>query len=258
MNARRFRLALAVVGCLLAGCGHRESDGHAHTETTERDGEPGVSFNPRSGLLVPANTAKFIGLQIVDVQERKVLGQFRFTARVYQCAADPLTASAHRTNHTARASAMLGRQEADTFRAGQSAQVATDGAETLPGRIVAVNRELEQASGTIEVQLDIEDAGRMLPRGSYVTVTVPRGKQQNVVAVPRSALLQTVEGSFVYTVSGERFVRAAVKIGVLNDEFAEITDGLYAGDQVVTQPVMMLWLAELQSIRGGKACADGH
>jgi hypothetical protein len=38
----------------------------------------------------------------------------------------------------------------------------------------------------------------------------------------------------------------------------QITDGLYAGDQVVVQPVMSLWLAELQSLRGGKACADGH
>jgi hypothetical protein len=26
----------------------------------------------------------------------------------------------------------------------------------------------------------------------------------------------------------------------------------------VVQPVMTLWLAELQSLRGGKACADGH
>ena len=76
--------------------------------------------------------------------------------------------------------------------------------------------------------------------------------------LPRAALLQTAEGNFVYTVSGERFVRAAVKVGVLNDEFVEITDGLYAGDQVAAQPVMTLWLAELQSLRGGKACADGH
>ena len=29
-------------------------------------------------------------------------------------------------------------------------------------------------------------------------------------------------------------------------------------DEVVVNPVMTLWMAELQSIRGGKACADGH
>ena len=53
-------------------------------------------------------------------------------------------------------------------------------------------------------------------------------------------------------------MRAPVKLGVVNHEFAEVTDGLYAGDQIVVQPVMTLWMAELQSLRGGKACTDGQ
>ena len=58
--------------------------------------------------------------------------------------------------------------------------------------------------------------------------------------------------------SGKQFVRAALKTGEVSNESVEVTDGLYAGDRIVVQPVMTLWLAELQSIRGGKACADGH
>ena len=76
--------------------------------------------------------------------------------------------------------------------------------------------------------------------------------------MPRSSIFRTTEGDFVYTVNGEHFVRAPVKLGRVNHDFAEVTDGLYAGDQIVVQPVMTLWMAELQSIRGGKACADGH
>lgn len=38
----------------------------------------------------------------------------------------------------------------------------------------------------------------------------------------------------------------------------QVTDGLYAGDQIVVQPVMTLWMAELQSLRGGKVCSDGQ
>jgi hypothetical protein len=34
----------------------------------------------------------------------------------------------------------------------------------------------------------------------------------------------------------------------------EIKDGLYAGDQVVLQPVMSLWLTELAAVKGGQAC----
>ena len=42
--------------------------------------------------------------------------------------------------------------------------------------------------------------------------------------------------------------------GTMLQEFVEITDGLYAGDQVVAQPVMSLWLTELASVKGGQAC----
>ena len=233
---------------LLTSCGHRDHD--AQAEGSGHEHEEVVSFNSKSGLLVPPETAKFIGLQIVDVQERKVTSRRRFMAQVYR--------SAFEQHTTAHASAMLGKLESASLREGQAAQFLADGQVPLTGRIVAINREMEQASGTAEVQVEIEDAGRTLTTGSHVAVTVTTGKEQNVVAVPRAALLQTAEGNFIYTVSGERFVRAAVKVGALNDEFVEITDGLYAGDQVASQPVMTLWLVELQSLRGGKACADGH
>jgi multidrug efflux pump subunit AcrA (membrane-fusion protein) len=119
-----------------------------------------------------------------------------------------------------------------------------------------VKGDLGSVSGMVEVVVEILDGATSPSVGSFVTVIVPTGKEEKVVSVPRSALLRTSEGNFVYTVSGERFVRAAVKLGVVNGEFAEVADGLYAGDQIALKPVMTLWLAELQAIRGGKACSD--
>ena len=60
--------------------------------------------------------------------------------------------------------------------------------------------------------------------------------------------------SFVYTVNGEHFIRTPVKVGLANADRVEITDGLYAGDQVVWQPVMALWMTELAAVKGGQAC----
>ena len=76
------------------------------------------------------------------------------------------------------------------------------------------------------------------------------------VSVPRSALLTTVEGHFVYAGNGGFFLRTPVKIGTQSAEWVEIADGLYAGDKIVSAAVISLWLAELQYLRGGKACAD--
>jgi multidrug efflux pump subunit AcrA (membrane-fusion protein) len=121
-----------------------------------------------------------------------------------------------------------------------------------------VQSALEKFSEQAEVLLTISDARASLTVGTSLTATAPLGGEQNVVSVPRSALLQTTEGDFVYAVNGEHFIRTAVKLGGQDEAFTEITDGLYAGDQIVVKPVMALWMAELQTLRGGKSCSAGH
>jgi multidrug efflux pump subunit AcrA (membrane-fusion protein) len=93
-----------------------------------------------------------------------------------------------------------------------------------------------------------------VPAGAFLQASVPLAAGGSVVSVPRAALLQCSDGYSVYTVSGERFVRTSVKVGAMNADRVEVTDGLYAGDQVVLQPVLPLWLTELAAVKGGQAC----
>jgi multidrug efflux pump subunit AcrA (membrane-fusion protein) len=75
-----------------------------------------------------------------------------------------------------------------------------------------------------------------------------------VTAIPRSALLKTAEGTFAYVVNGNYFFRTPIKTGAENADFIEVKEGLYAGDQIVSKPIMTLWVAELQVIKGGGHC----
>jgi hypothetical protein len=242
----------------LAGCGHHPDDqpageGHAHGVET------GVSFNSKYGLLVPPATAKFIGLEVADVAERKVTSAFRFAAQVYRAASETSLASTQAlAARSTLASGIVSTTQAALWREGQPVTVTFAGTDTFKGRLTSLNRRVETTSEQVEVLLAVDDVDARLTRGALVSVTVPLVSAKGVVGVPRAAILHTTEGDFIYTLSGERFVRAAVKLGVVNQEFAEVTDGLLEGDKIVVKPVMTLWLAELQSIRGGKACADGH
>lgn len=253
------RISLAVfitmTALVIAGCGQKDGDSHAHGEA-----EVGVTFNAKKGLLVPTATAKFIGLQIADVEERKIASAFQFSAQVYRAASEVQFVSLQpNSTPAALASGNVSPADAAKLNEGQTVSVQSGAGEvSLPGRIVALKRGLEKASGQVEVLLAVSDGQSLLAPGGSVSVTVSFGGEKSVVSVPRSALFRTTEGDFIYTVSGDHFVRAPVKLGVINHEFAEITDGLYAGDQIVVQPVMTLWMAELQSLRGGKACADGQ
>lgn len=82
---------------------------------------------------------------------------------------------------------------------------------------------------------------------------------QNVeTAISADALLRTIKGDFVYVVNGPWFLRTQVMTGKTDRDWIEITDGLYAGDVVVSRAAQTLWLAELQAVNGGVGCADGH
>jgi multidrug efflux pump subunit AcrA (membrane-fusion protein) len=106
----------------------------------------------------------------------------------------------------------------------------------------------------IEVLVAIASPAEPLSVGTFVHASMTRGEGESVVVIPRMALLECSDGHCVYTVSGNSFVRTLVKVGSVNGDLVEIKDGLYAGDQVVMQPVMSLWLTELAAVKGGQAC----
>ena len=239
-----------VVLLLVSSCHRDKSDAPPGEHSAAKPEEAGVTFKTGQGLHVPPETAQFVGLRVEDVTERKVASTLDFTAQVYRAADE--------TRAAALASGVVRPSEATALRAGLAVTARTTDGHSFTTRVTEINASADQTNGGVEVLLAVNDEKAQLPHGSFLSVSVTTGSDKAVVSVPRSALLRTAEGNFVYTVSGERFVRAAVKLGVVNHEFAEVTDGLYAGDQIVVQPVMTLWMAELQSIRGGQACADGH
>lgn len=247
---------LVSLGLALTGCSRKEAREHAKAESESHE-HGGVTFSAKQGLSVRETTAKFIGLQVADVEERNVTASIRFNAQVFQSLSERKFASvtANATS-VALATAFVAANQATLLTNGQSATVSLTNGEPLKATIADVNHALEKVQGQTEVMVSIHDPEARLKNGQIVPISVPLGREQSVATIPRSALLRTAEGEFVYTVSGKHFVRAKIKTGEVGADFVEIADGLYAGDRVVVQPVMTLWLAELQSIRGGKACAD--
>jgi multidrug efflux pump subunit AcrA (membrane-fusion protein) len=144
--------------------------------------------------------------------------------------------------------------EAKLLKAGQAIQVRLSDEQTFPGRVTHVSDQLQRATGSAEVLVEISNPPDGMAVGQFVPAAGTMESGAAVVTIPRAALLGCSEGQFVYTVSGEHLVRTAVKVGASNAEFVEIADGLYTGDEVVLQPVMSLWMTELAAVKGGQAC----
>lgn len=247
--------ALLVAIVLLVGCSpkggtskeeaHGKDDGHGHGE----ESPSGASFKAGKGVSLTEETRKILGLETADVAERKLPNQIRFTVQVFGEKHHHLLNPDAHSGCDVHGSAFLSSETAAVVKAGQSVHLIKDTNSPLSGIVLAVQKAL--ALGESEVVVGVSNATTALKAGEFVPARINLPREEGVAAIPQAALLRTSEGTFVYAVNGDAYFRTAVKAGSEADGWVEITDGLLAGDQVVTKPVQTLWLIELRATKGG-------
>lgn len=258
-----FIIVLGVALTSLTGCGkkHDAGDGHDHGPEKaegkddghghEEEAPSGASFKPGKGVILTDETRQSIGVQTGEVSERKLPLELRFTTQVFGEDHKPAVDATEHAECTARASGLMAQDKAAQLRVGNRAQLLTKSGETLGGLVLSVNPAKALALGDAEVVVGVTNAGARLKPGEFLSVTVAIPRDESVTVVPKSAVLRSAEGSFVYTLNGDAYFRTAVKTGVEAEGMVEIADGLLAGDVVVTKPVEKLWLIELRATKGG-------
>jgi multidrug efflux pump subunit AcrA (membrane-fusion protein) len=234
MTSRRWPLVgLTCLSVLLAGCGRNESDaeaGHAHSEQAD-DGEPGeragVSFVAGRGLQLSPGIVKALDLKTAEVSIRTLSFGLSLTAQVFA------------TKPRVLANVRLPVDQADALQ-----KTVWKGPALL-----RVDRSTANATHLVDLvfAFDTDSAHAV---GDFIPLLL-EGEPMTVLAVPRSAILDSPTGTFVYAVNGDAYLRTPVKTGGRSADFIEITDGLHVGEVVVVSPVEHLWLAELRITKGG-------
>ena len=193
-------------------------------------------------------------MKVTEVTEGDIEASFSRAAQIYQSTSNIQLVSSGSRAPIALASLTLSLEEAKGIKQGDRANV-DDGASA---KVLGIHQAALSATGEVEVLLEISGTNRGYKVGDTAHVSFASKDRKSTTLIPRSALLETVNGTFVYVPNGKYFFRTAVQTGAKNREWVEILDGLYPGDEVVQEPVQSLWLAELQAIKGGVGCADGH
>ncbi|MGH7945605.1 MAG: TolC family protein [Opitutaceae bacterium] len=223
-------LALLGVSVLLIGCGRKPSahDGPNHAaHAGHQTVDAAVTFKEGRGLSLKPEVVNALGLTTAEVEERAIGAEMTLLVQVF--ATEP--------------------------RVLASARVPVDEAEALEKRkftgatVVRIDRSAAAATRLVDVIFALDRRPRPAP-GDFVELTLSAEPVQ-ALSIPRSALLDSAAGVFVYVANGAHFLRTAVKIGAGSSRFVEIKDGLYAGDVVVTASVEQLWLTELRLTKGG-------
>ena len=85
---------------------------------------------------------------------------------------------------------------------------------------------------------------KKLRPGMSVILDIETLKKDNVLKVPHEYIIKDKEGYFVFSAEGEK---KEVKVGISNDSFFEVTEGISAGEQLKKIDLMSFFNGQNES-----------
>ncbi|NUM77592.1 efflux RND transporter periplasmic adaptor subunit [candidate division KSB1 bacterium] len=125
-------------------------------------------------------------------------------------------------------------------------QVSTYPDHTFEGKVVKISPVLDPLTRLAEVEVLLDNPEHKLKPGMYAHAEVTTGVIENVIVVPRHAVIentsleriggedQVVKHYFVFVVNSDKALQRKLEVIYLNHEYLAISSGLKIGEQLVT------------------------
>jgi hypothetical protein len=112
---------------------------------------------------------------------------------------------------------------------------------TLRGRVSFLDPTVRGETRTAAARIEVANPDLRLRPGMFVRVRIDTPLRQSVLAVPRSAVLDTGTQKLVYVAQGNgEFEARDVQLDQASDGFYPVLAGLKEGEQVVTRGAFMI------------------
>ena len=128
-------------------------------------------------------------------------------------------------------------------RVGQAVEVAVDAypGRKFQGALTYVGAMLDEQTRTAEARVEIDNRAEELKPGMFARVALQTEVFTEALAVPAKAVQREGQGQVVFVAHDDTsFVRRVVKVGRTMDGWIEITEGLQAGEPVVSEGAYIL------------------
>lgn len=142
-------------------------------------------------------------------------------------------------------------QNLDVLKDGQSVEVTVDAfpGETFKGKVRTIDAKVNQDTRNVMVRAEVANADYRLLPGMFANVNVLAGQPAELVTVPRTAVVYSLYGDSIYVVkkteakagqgdksAGEVLTaeRRFVRVGETRNDRVAVTEGVKAGEEVVT------------------------
>jgi RND family efflux transporter MFP subunit len=123
------------------------------------------------------------------------------------------------------------------------------------GTVRTLGRTVDPEKRTVHLWIEVANPqGRLLPE-MFTEVSLVTQTATAALAVPVAALLTAGAEQFVFVENGDIYFRQSLVLGLRDDRYVEVRDGLFPGDRVVVRGAQALSAAQLA---GTARSAGGH
>jgi cobalt-zinc-cadmium efflux system membrane fusion protein len=134
--------------------------------------------------------------------------------------------------------------EAPAYKLGQEVEVRVPAYpdRVFKGHVTTLGSTIDPSSRRQLVRSEIDDPGHLLRAGMFASFVIRVGDPVRSLAVPANGVVREGDGTMtVWTTSdGRRFMRRTVKVGLKQDGWDQILDGLQGDETVVTDGAVFL------------------
>ena len=133
--------------------------------------------------------------------------------------------------------AQLYQPDMGSVRVGQSAEISWDAPSGgMRGHVAFIDPMVNPQTRTASVRIQVPNPQMRLRPGMFVQVKIAMPEGNDVLAVPRSAVVDTGTRKIVYVATGNgTFEGKEVRLGQPSEQYYPVLAGLVAGDRVVAQ-----------------------
>lgn len=112
--------------------------------------------------------------------------------------------------------------------------------QEFTGKVYAVEPEIEPSTRTVQLRALCDNKGETIFPGGYVHVELRLKQPGGALMIPTQAIIPVLKGQTVLVRKNGVVVSVPVKTGVRTPSVIQITDGLSAGDTVLTTGILQL------------------
>lgn len=130
-------------------------------------------------------------------------------------------------------------------------KVESIGIDKITGTITQLSPMSDYRSKAFPIEVTIKNPPEKLKPGMFAQINIPIERKENVLVIPKEALLEEKEGKYVYLAKNKVARKTKIRTGIEDENDIEVLEGIKEGDLVIISAANLRDKEKISVVRRG-------